>query len=244
VLVLLAPHHPKVWDAVAAELAGRLSLMAPDLRPLGSFDDMAARVLAEAPPRFAIAGLCMGGYLAFEILRRAGGRVAGLTLINTSARADDPRQALVRRRRMAALAGKPDGAGAAAYVEEALPWMLAPVHRRDPAIAAAAAGAIASIPPTVALRQQAAMLRRPDSRADLGRLHPGTLVIGGRQDRICPPELSVEIARLAPGARLEILDPCGHLAPLEQPERVARLILEWSGAAPGRARQAAIATSP
>ena len=56
-------------------------------------DNMAAiarRILAAAPPRFALAGLSMGGYIAFEIMRQAPQRVAKLALLDTGARAETP----------------------------------------------------------------------------------------------------------------------------------------------------------
>src|SRR5450755_3411404 len=58
---------------------------------------IARRILAEAPPRFALAGHSMGGYIAFEIMRQAPQRVAKLALINTQARPDTP-EATARRR--------------------------------------------------------------------------------------------------------------------------------------------------
>jgi len=58
---------------------------------------IARRILAEAPPRFALAGHSMGGYIAFEIVRQAPERVAKLALINTQARPDTP-EVTARRR--------------------------------------------------------------------------------------------------------------------------------------------------
>src|SRR3979411_41970 len=64
---------------------------------------VARRILAEAPPRFALAGHSMGGYIAFEIFRQAPDRVAKLALINTQARPDTP-EATARRRALIARA--------------------------------------------------------------------------------------------------------------------------------------------
>jgi pimeloyl-ACP methyl ester carboxylesterase len=77
------------------------------------------------------------------------------------------------------------------------------------------------------LAQQRAIMGRPDSRPDLGRIRCPTLVLGGRQDAVTPPEVMEEIAAGIPAAKLVLLDRCGHLAPLEQPEAVTAAMAEW-----------------
>src|SRR5258707_229533 len=62
-----------------------------------SMSAIARRILASAPPRFALIGLSMGGYLSFEIMRQAPERVAKLVLLDTSARPDTPEQSEARR---------------------------------------------------------------------------------------------------------------------------------------------------
>ena len=66
-----------------------------------SMGAIARRILAEAPPRFALAGHSMGGYIAFEIMRQAPQRVAKLALINTQARPDTPETTARRRSQIA-----------------------------------------------------------------------------------------------------------------------------------------------
>ena len=75
--------------------------------------------------------------------------------------------------------------------------------------------------------QQRAIMGRPDSRADLARIRCPTLVLGGRQDAVTPPEVMEEIAGGIAGARLVLLDRCGHLSPLEQPEQVTAALAQW-----------------
>jgi 3-oxoadipate enol-lactonase len=62
--------------------------------------------------------------------------------------------------------------------------------------------------------------------ADLPAITAPTLVIAGAQDPATPPEHAERIVAGIPGARLEVLDPAAHLANVEQPEAVTRLILE------------------
>ena len=76
-------------------------------------------------------------------------------------------------------------------------------------------------------RQQEAIIGRPDSRPDLHAIHCPTLIICGREDRTTPPEVHQEMADAIPGAQLEVIDSCAHLAPLEQPESVTRALRSW-----------------
>ena len=79
------------------------------------------------------------------------------------------------------------------------------------------------------LRQQQAILRRPDSWPDLAAIGCPTLLLSGRQDRLAPPELQQEMAKAIPGARQIVIEECGHLSPLEQPEKVTKALREWLG---------------
>jgi pimeloyl-ACP methyl ester carboxylesterase len=184
---------------------------------------MAERVLASAPPRFALAGLSLGGYVAFEILRRAPARVARLALMNTSSRADAEGQADARARSIrAARIGSFKG-----VTPRFLPTILHPAHAADPALAGIVLAMTERVGRVAFERQQMAALDRTDSRPLLSSIACPTLVVSGLQDRVTPPALQAEIAAGIPGARLETLEFCGHLAPLEQPDAVNRLMRDW-----------------
>jgi pimeloyl-ACP methyl ester carboxylesterase len=77
------------------------------------------------------------------------------------------------------------------------------------------------------LRQERAIIGRIDSRPHLAAIRCPTLVIAGRHDAIMPLELLEELAHGIPGARLEVLEDCGHMSPLERPDAVTRLLREW-----------------
>ena len=77
------------------------------------------------------------------------------------------------------------------------------------------------------LNQQAAMLARPDSHDDLARVRVPTLVMCGRDDPVTPVRDHEAMAAKIPGARLEIIENCGHLATIEQPESVNRVLIDW-----------------
>jgi pimeloyl-ACP methyl ester carboxylesterase len=113
-----------------------------------------------------------------------------------------------------------------------LPGILHPAHAADPAIARIVLEMTERVGRVAFENQQAAAIDRPDSRDLLASVTQPTLVIGGRQDRVIPVAMQEEIAAGIPAARLEILDPCGHLAPIEQPDAVSALMRDWLATSP------------
>jgi len=79
------------------------------------------------------------------------------------------------------------------------------------------------------LRQNASLLGRPDRRADLTRIACPTLLVWGREDRFVAVQHGAEMGALIPGARSVVLDECGHLPTLEQPDATIALAREWLG---------------
>jgi pimeloyl-ACP methyl ester carboxylesterase len=213
----------RLWRHQVENLSDLAEIEVADLVGPDTMAGMAERVLAMRSGPFALAGISMGGYVAFEILRRAPERVSRLALLDTSARADTPEQT-ARRRGLVELAQKGRFLG---VTPRLLPQLLHPDHVRDHAIANIVAQMARSVGREGFLAQQRAIMGRPDSRPDLGRIRCPTLVLGGRQDAITPPEVMEEIAAGIPGAELALLDRCGHLAPLEQPEAVTAALAEW-----------------
>ena len=177
-------------------------------------DAIAARILTQAPPRFALAGLSMGGYIAFEILRQAPHRVAKLALLDTGARADTPEQS-ERRLRLIELAQ------AGRFVEIAdllFPLFVDRRHQGDAKLKQVVRLMAEETGAEAFVRQQRALMSRPDSRGDLAVIHAPTLVLVGEGDELTPPALAQEIAAGISGARLVVVPGSGHLSTLEQPQ--------------------------
>jgi pimeloyl-ACP methyl ester carboxylesterase len=184
---------------------------------------IARRILAEAPPRFALAGHSMGGYIAFEIMRQAPARVAKLALINTQARPDTPEASERRRGQIArAKAGQ-----FRAFRDEMFPGRVHPSRRDDAALRQLANDMGEEIGPEAFVRQQTAIISRPDSRPALAWIRCPTLVLSGDEDNTIPNSLSVEMASGIPAARLTILTNCGHLPQPEQPQATIDALVEW-----------------
>ena len=189
-------------------------------------DDMPAvarRILATAPPRFALAALSMGGYIAFEILRQAPGRVDRLALLDTSARPDTPEQT-ERRRTLIALAR---GGRLDEVLDLLMPSWLHPERADDEKLRRVVWEMAAGSGPEVFVRQQTAIIGRPDSRPDLPGIRCPTLVLVGDGDQLTPPDLATEIAAGIPGARLLVVPGAGHLSTLERPGEVSRALTDW-----------------
>jgi pimeloyl-ACP methyl ester carboxylesterase len=184
---------------------------------------IARRILAEAPPRFALAGHSMGGYIAFEIVRQAPDRVAKLALLNTQARPDTP-EAVTRRRGQIARA---QAGEYHAVLDELFPGFVHPSRREDASLRKLVHEMGDDIGADAFVRQQTAVMGRADSRPTLAWIRCPTLVLTGDEDNTIPNSLSKEMADGIHGARLVILPDCGHLSQPEQPEAVAAALVEW-----------------
>ena len=218
---LLCDH--RLWAGQLPALEARGDVLVPDLGRADTIGGLAEQVLARASDRFALAGLSMGGYVAFEILRRAPGRVARLALLDTQARADTE-EGKARRRGLMALAEKGEFKG---VTPRLLPLFLGREALKDPGITGTVQAMAESTGKDAFLRQQTAIMGRADSRADLPRITCPTLILAGRDDQITPPELQLEMAAAIPDATLVLLPRCGHLSPLERPDAVTRQLLAW-----------------
>ena len=184
---------------------------------------IAQDILAHAPPRFALAGLSMGGYVALEIMRQAPERVLRLALLDTTARADTPEQ--TERRKVQIEMVK-----AGRFRE--IPGMLFPllVHadrREDASLRAIVDEMFFDVGPEAHIRQQTAIMGRADVRGDLSSIRCPALIVVGDGDQLTPPALAKEIAEGIGGARLAIVPGCGHLSTLEQPAFVTGVLVKW-----------------
>ena len=212
---LYAEQIPALWQFGPVTVA--------DHRRDDSMAAIARRILAAAPPRCALAGLSMGGYIAFEIMRQAPDRVAKLALLDTGARGDTPEQT-ERRKIVIALAKS----GRYAEVPDiAFPVYVHRSRHGDAALKQIVRTMAEETGSEAFLRQQQAIIGRPDSHPGLPAIACPTIVIVGEGDEATPPELSREIAAGIPGSRLVMIPDSGHLSTLEQPQAVTKALAEW-----------------
>lgn len=214
---------PRLWQHQVEHLSDIADITIVDTKQDISLADMAKRMLDSAPPTFAYAGLSMGGYMAFEMMRQAPERVLKLALLDTAAYNDTPERSQIRRD-MILLAEKGDFE---TVKRNTFPIFLSPDHLKDPAFVAICNEMCDEIGTDVFIKQMAAIMNRNDSRDRLKDITVPTLVIVGRQDQGTPVEAAEEIAAGIPGARLAIIEDCGHLSTIEQPQAVTALLRDW-----------------
>jgi pimeloyl-ACP methyl ester carboxylesterase len=212
---IFAPVVPKLWRFGPVTIANHIR------------DDnigvIARRILAEAPPRFALAGHSMGGYVAFEIMRQAPARVAKLALVNTQARPDTA-EIVARRRNQV---GRAKAGEYHAVLDELFVGFVHPSRRGDSCLRKLVHDMGDDIGAESFVRQQTAIMTRPDSRPTLAVISCPTLVLTGDQDNTIPNSLSVEMADGIHRAKLVVFPHCGHLPQLEQPQATADALVEW-----------------
>jgi 3-oxoadipate enol-lactonase len=208
-LAVAAPHLPGFGGS---EPAGEITSMgAAADRALGALDERGI-------DRAVVCGLSLGGYVAFEVYRRARDRVIGFVLANTRAVPDTPDAAVARR----ALADRLLSAGNVLAKEP--PALLS--DRAPDDLVARVLGWIGEQPPEAIAAAALGMAERPDSTPDLARIDVPTLVLTSTEDRLIAPEISAEMAGQIPHGRLEMIEGAGHLSNLEAPEAFDAALLE------------------
>ncbi|MGH6673524.1 MAG: alpha/beta fold hydrolase [Xanthobacteraceae bacterium] len=198
-------------------------VMVADHRRDDSVAGIARRILAATPPHFALAGLSMGGYIAFEILRQAPARVAKLALLDTGAGAENPertqqRRPLLRMARQGRFAE---------ITDNQFPLLVHRKRHGDAALKAIVRAMNEETGAEAYIRQQQAIMNRLDSRPDLAGVTCPTLVLVGDDDQLTPPILAHEMADGIRGARLVVIVDSGHLSTIEQPRAVTEALVEW-----------------
>ncbi len=184
---------------------------------------LAKHVLDHAPEKFSLAGLSMGGYVALEIMRQAPHRVERLALLDTNAKADRP-ELLERRQADMTLAADH---GMRALTKVLYSRWMTPEHAAEPRLQAILDDMAEEVGVHNQKTQQKAIISRPDSRRTLQGIGCPTLVLCGRSDAMTPVADHEEMAALIGGAKLKIIEDCGHLSTIEQPEQVSKALLDW-----------------
>jgi pimeloyl-ACP methyl ester carboxylesterase len=212
---LYAEQIPLLWQFGPVTVA--------DHRRDDSMAAVARRILAAAAPCFALAGLSMGGYIAFEIIRQAPERVAKLALLDTGAGPEAPESSLHRK----PLIEMAQQGRFAEITDNQFPLLVH--HRRhgDAALKVLVRAMNEETGPDAYVRQQLAIMSRPDSRPGLAAIGCPTLILVGDDDQLTPPALAREMAAGIRGSRLVVIPDSGHLSTLEQPQAVNVALLEW-----------------
>ena len=214
-----------LWAPQLSDLAGIADFFVADLTDEHSIEEMGAAVLRDAPwKEFALAGLSMGGYVAQEIVRQAPQRVKKLALLDTRSRAELPEET-ERRRALMQLAQS--GGNFTPVTNRMLPFLVHESRVKDEPLVKVIREMAERTGIEAYVRQQNAIIARPDYRPMLPSISCPTLVLCGRQDKLTPLDNSEQMAAAIPRAKLVVVEECGHVSTLERPEAVNSAMREW-----------------
>jgi len=213
-----------MWRAQTQELAAQFApVVASAHTPQDSIGAMAQALLAAHPGELILCGASMGGMVAMEAARQAPRRVRGLALLGTNAR---PESDDMRALREAAIALFEQGR-VLEVIEPNVAMAFHPDQARDPALVRAYLDFVLAAGAPVLVRQNRAVMGRPDARIHLPLLRCPVLVMCGDSDLLAPLEYSREIAALVPGAELRVVPRCGHMLTMEKPGEVNAALADW-----------------
>lgn len=221
-----------VWAHASGALSARAPVSIAVYDSLDSLGDMAAKVLREAPQRFALAGHSMGGRIAMEVLRRAPERVAALALLDTGvsplAAGEAGQREVAGRHELLQIARDQGMAAMAARWVQGMVWKL---RLGDAKLVNSVIDMFARSTADVFAAQIRALLARPDASGLLPGIRCPTLVLCGEEDSWAPAARHRDMAAQIPGATLELVPDCGHMCTLERPETVTQALLAWHASA-------------
>lgn len=190
---------------------------------LETIPQMAQALLQEHAGELILCGASMGGIVAMEVARQAPARVTGLALLGTNARPETPEMAKLREAAIVFF-----GQGRVKEVLTVnLPMAFHPSRATDEALTQTYLDFVMDAGPDQLIRQNRAIMSRPDARLHLPQVTCPTLVMCGDSDQLTPPECSREIAALIPQAELMMIDQCGHMLTMERPVEVNAALREW-----------------
>lgn len=230
VLVLLHafPLNARMWEGQLGLAGGGWRVIAPHFRgvdggtgdpPTTSIDDYAGDVIdlldALHIDQAVIAGLSMGGYTAFALLRLAARYVQGLILADTRSEGDTPEGLEARRKMLDLVQSK----GAPGVGEEMIPKLVGETTRRSRVeVIDRVRSLILSNSPESIAGAVRALMTRPDSTPLLSKIHVPTLILVGAEDTVTPPALSEKMHGAIAGSELAVIPEAGHLVNLERPD--------------------------
>jgi pimeloyl-ACP methyl ester carboxylesterase len=213
-----------MWQQQLAVLPANLKPAVTDVHfRHDTIGTMAAALLEEHAGDLILCGASMGGMLAMEVARRAPDRVKALALLGTNARPETPEMFALRE---AAIKFFEQGR-AREILQVNLPLAFHPSRAGDVQLTQTYLDFVLAAGQDQLVRQNRALMSRPDARTHLPMLNCPVLVMCGDSDQLTPPECSREIAALIPGAKLVMVAQCGHMLTMERPGEVNAALLGW-----------------
>lgn len=213
----------RLFQPQITALSGERAVQVAPITRGERIEEIASDVLVNAPPKFALAGLSMGGIVAMEVYRRAPDRVTRIALMDTNPLEEAPAYAALRDPQMARVKA---GLLEEVMRDEMKPNYLAPGPGR-PAVLGLVMEMALSLGPEVFIRQSRALQRRRDQQKTLRQIDVPALILCGEHDALCPIKRHTFMAELIETAELRVIEDAGHLPTLEQPDYVNDALQEW-----------------
>ena len=189
-----------------------------------SLNQVAKNILEKQTGSFSVMGLSYGGIIAFELLRQAPERINKLVLMNTNYK-EPSEQTRINQQRFIGMAYL--GQFKEITSEILIDAMLHPKNAEKQELRETILNMALNVGIDGFFNQVKAQLGRPDSTKDLQNIKCPTLIITGREDNICPLKLHEDMAEAIPNSTLKVIEECGHLSTLEQPNLVNNTIIDW-----------------
>lgn len=213
----------RLWEHQAKNLSEFANIFIPDLTKQESISQMADDVLSQAPEKFCLAGMSMGGYVAFEIYRKSPKRIKKLALLDTSSSADSEEKQKMRKGAIKSVElGKFE-----MVTKTGIKQLVAKERRDDKELISKAVNMALEVGKQTYINQQKAILNRKDSTQTLKEINCKTLVICGEKDEATPPRAMKKISENIKNSQFMLIKDCGHLSPIEAPETVTSNLEKW-----------------
>jgi pimeloyl-ACP methyl ester carboxylesterase len=213
-----------LWRDQIAALSDIADITVGDHTQDDNMPAIAERILANAPARFALAGLSMGGYIVLEMMRQAPERITHLAIMDSRAVADTPED---RQKRLDFIKLVEQGSAFKGVTRSLLPTLIHESRLNDEALVARIFKMAEDIGKEAFLRQERALLDRPVLTDMLRTISCPTMVLSGADDKLIPPKIQREMAVEIPTAQYVEIPNCGHLPTMEEPELTNEYMRHW-----------------
>ncbi|MCM3716110.1 alpha/beta hydrolase [Alkalihalobacillus oceani] len=212
-----------LWYHQKLHLKG-VKILIADISKDDTVEKMAERLLNSAPESFALAGLSLGGIVAMEVMRQAPERVTRLALIDTNPNSPKPEQVKTWEQQIKRVKNHQFQE---VTEKQFFPHLIHENSKQDPKLVQSIKEMFKTVGAEGFINQLKANQTRPKGKDVLPVMTCPVLVLAGKEDALCPPEIHEEMAEIIPNATLVFIENCGHLSTLEQPEAVTDAMQDW-----------------
>lgn len=210
-----------LWQEVLGGLQQLGTVRFADLNQGSDINAMADRIIADLPEKCVLIGFSLGGYVARRIAAKAPQRVSQLVLLNTSARATSAEEVVRNQQQIKMLKVFP-------YKGQTITSLRRALHpaRSDNAVLLQHLQTMSlTLGADIFMRQLSIV--REDGHADCTQIACPVLVVASREDQMRRLQEAEDIVAALPDPTFRIIEDCGHMSPLEQPQILLQYLREF-----------------